>query len=91
MSSVTVEFRPFNGPIRQVRVTGDQWDGRACVISTDCSGTRLDYVGHLYDTTAAPGSLEYSRLAYAHPECLRPEERWQPAHSRCQPTATPAW
>jgi hypothetical protein len=88
-----VEFRSFIGPIRAIKVTPAQWRGETCIIGKDCSETRtqLHNVGSLCNKASAPGSLEYLRTAYAHMDCLRPEERWVPAHSRCQPTAAPTW
>ncbi|MGA5819750.1 hypothetical protein ACPC54_18055 [Kitasatospora sp. NPDC094028] len=64
-----------------------QWRAEVCVVGTDCSG-RLDYVGDLYNATVVPSDPWYRRAAYAHIDCLRPEERYVPAHSRCQPTIT---
>ncbi|MET8627428.1 hypothetical protein ABZW30_27365 [Kitasatospora sp. NPDC004669] len=51
-------------------MTSEQLRGQACILSTDCSGTRLAYVGTLY-TDAPPGSVHYSWPAVAHPECLK--------------------
>ncbi|MFJ9440334.1 hypothetical protein ACIRRH_00510 [Kitasatospora sp. NPDC101235] len=68
-TTITVEFRPFNGAIRQLQVDGDQLRGRACIIGKRCCGTRLANVGTAY-TDAPPGSPHYSWPAMAHPECL---------------------
>ncbi|MFJ8627485.1 hypothetical protein ACIRD3_32250 [Kitasatospora sp. NPDC093550] len=85
-ATAQVQLRPTHGPHREIRVTPEQWHGEACVIGTQCTGD-LVFIGYMYDLSATPGSLAYSRAAYAHPGCARPLETWRrPTHSRCQPT-----
>ncbi|WP_369183343.1 hypothetical protein [Streptomyces sp. Y1] len=70
-----VELRLTHGPTRTMRVTEAQWEGRACIVGTNCTGDQLENVGDLCDTSTAPGSLGYLRSAYAHPECRGLVER----------------
>lgn len=65
-----VEFRPYAGVPRQLRVTPEQLHGQACIACTDGDWTHLVYVGRTY-TDAPPGNARYSRPAVAHPGCLR--------------------
>jgi hypothetical protein len=67
--TVPVEYRPPDGEPREIRVTGEQLHGRACIVSSSCTGNELVDAGHAYTSTGA-GCIAYGWAVVAHPECL---------------------
>ncbi|MFF9643696.1 hypothetical protein [Kitasatospora aureofaciens] len=65
-----VEYRPFAGDVREIRVTGEQLHGQACVIGAECAGGgELVDSGHVY-TSTSDGQPVYGWPVVAHRKCL---------------------
>ncbi|MFH8380623.1 hypothetical protein ACH4E7_06735 [Kitasatospora sp. NPDC018058] len=70
--TMLVEYRPPGGEPRQIRVTGEQLHGRACVVGPGCTGEVLVDAGHVR-TSTGEGSAPLGWPVVAHRACVEME------------------